>query len=120
MEEFKEGFSEIIENNQNDNERRMDCTLNCNEIDNSSNTIYGETVLCSYEQLLNLPECALNFYQQYSAGELAPVTKEEVQDLLHKWFHNEPISQLPTIPDVSDPGQLPSELSKRRRVTCDL
>lgn len=105
MEEYKEDLSEqsmSIDNNT--------------ELDNFSNTLFGETVLCNSESLQRLPGSIYQLWEDYQNGKLNPVEPGDVTSLLQKWFNNEPISQFPTLPRPSDHGQQPGDNQKRRRV----
>ena len=119
MEEEKDSYRDfemLTDTDKLDNE----CPINNDSFDNKPITIYGETVLCSDSQLQNLPQSVLTIYQQYQQGLLPKVSKETVTELLSKWFQNEPISELPIIPDHVDSGQSASYVSKRRRLPSDV
>ena len=108
MDEFKDSLSE----------QPMSID-NCIDIDNSSNTLFGETVLCSSDTLNRLPDNIYELWQEYLQGNLPPIAPGEVTNLLEKWFNNEQISELPIIPSSSDNGQQSSIDTKRRRIDSD-
>lgn len=109
MEEFKESLS-----------AQPMSIDNYIEIDNSSKTIFGETVLCSSDTLNRLPDNIYELWQEYLQGNLPHVEPGEVTNLLEKWFNNEPISELPTIPSPGDNGQQSSVDTKRRRIDSNI
>ena len=109
MDEFKEELttqSMVIDNN--------------NELDKTSNTSFGETVLCNDESLHRLPDDILKIWFDYEKGLLTPTGPGEAELLLQKWFQNESISQLPTITSPNHHRQQPGLDQKRRRVDSDI
>lgn len=123
MEEHKESMDITIQSTNDineSNEHSNGTSLINNDIVNSSNTTFGETVYCKAKDITNLPSEVLSIYEQYQAGLLAPVTKEQVSTLLQQWFLNEPISEFPTISHLVDPGLIPSDILKRRRLASDV
>ena len=86
---------------------------------NRSAVSYGETVLCTEESLLRLPDNFYQIWKQYEQGLLFPVEPNTVESLLQKWFQNEPIDQFSTLSNSSNHGQLPGIDQKRRRVDSE-
>ena len=116
MEETKE--STVLSELTNELSELPMSVENNTDLGNSSTSVFGETVLCTQESLGRLPDGIIELWEEYCQGNLAPVTSEEVNTLLHKWFHNESIGELPTFPGPDNYGQQPVNDQKRRRVDC--
>lgn len=115
------GVTEVTEMDTETINESLPDRLISNELDKPlQTTTYGETVLASVESLSKLPQEVLSILEKYKEGELPSTTHEEVQSLLHAWFHNESITQLSNESDSSDSRLLASELCKRRRVSSDV
>ena len=93
---------------------------NNTDFDNSSKSVYGETVLCSSDSLNRLPSGIYELWNSYLQEELPSVEPGEVEILLQKWFRNESISELSTITGANDYGQQSSCGPKRRRVDSNV
>lgn len=84
----------------------------------ASNSIYGETVVTSKDQLLLLPDNILSEYHKYLNEELPRITKEELTRQFELWFSkkNGAIHECTDTATPSDDRLSKCDDDKRRRI----
>ena len=95
-------------------------------MEESSNSLFEQTVLAKPEQLQILPENILSLVYNYTQGKLTPSSPEEVSTLLKGWFEgtltkdNVVTSECCYTPCDIDAGLESGTRQKRQRVDCDI